>query len=488
MINRRGFLGVSALAGLFPRVTLAEARLPQGSLRRGSGIEGLVKDIVDTPREKLVEEMASRVKKGLAYRELLAALFVANVENIQPRPVGFKFHSVLAINAAHQSSLAGPDSDRWLPIFWSLDSFKGSQADEKKQAADKNKSAWTLPDIEESRVPAATRAKQAFLDALEAWDVPGIDGPTVALARNFGQNEVFELYFRHGMRDFRDIGHKAIYVAGAYRLLSVIGWAHAEPVLRSLSLALQYYAGENPAKSDQDADRPWKFNKTIVGAIPPGWTQGKLDPAATSDLLVALRTADPEAMAKKTVDVLKAGVSPQSVWDALFPAGGEILMRRAGILSIHAMTTLNALRFIFDTSGDDETRRLALLQAASFAPLFRGKLDREVKLDEVEPQTASLEDIFLDVSRDKMAASRKVLGYLKDGGDPKALIDEARRLIFRKGMDAHDYKFSTAILEDSVRLSPVWRDRFLAASVHHLKGSQSPDNGLVSRIREALKA
>jgi hypothetical protein len=481
MIDRRGFLKVSALAGLFPRVSLAETALSPNSIRWGSGIEPLVRLIEETPRDRLLEEVASRVKKGLAYKELLAALFVANVRNVQPRPVGFKFHSVLAINAAHQSSLAGPDTDRWLPLFWSLDNFKNSQADEKK------KTGWTLPPVDESKVPPADQARQAFLDALQNWDVDGIDGPTVALARHFSQNEAFELYFRHGMRDFRDIGHKAIFVAGAYRLLNVIGWQHAEPILRSLSLALQYYTGENPAKADLAEDRPWKFNRTVVRDIPAGWTAGKPVPAATSDLLVVARTADPEAMAKKTVDVLKSGVSPRSIWDALFPAGGEILMRRAGILSIHAMTTFNALRFVYETSADDETRRLALLQAASFAPLFRGKLEKDVQLDQVEPQSATLEEVFVEVSKDKMAASRKVLGYLKDGGDPKALIDEARRLIFTKGMDAHDYKFSAAILEDAALLSPVWRDRFLAASVHHLKGTQSPDNGLVARIRESLK-
>src|SRR5579859_7988456 len=180
MIDRRGFLQVSALAGLFPRVSMAEARLSPASLASGSGLEGLVKLIEETPREKLIEEMALRVKKGQSYREVLAALFIANVQNVQPRPVGFKFHSVLAINAAHQSSLAAPDSDRWLPIFWSLDYFKGSQAEEKK------KSGWTLPPVDESKVPPADQAKKAFVDALESWDVEGIDAPTVALARHFG--------------------------------------------------------------------------------------------------------------------------------------------------------------------------------------------------------------------------------------------------------------------------------------------------------------
>ena len=70
----------------------------------------------------------------------------------------------------------------------------------------------------------------------------------------------------------------------------------------------------------------------------------------------------------------------------------------------------------------------------------------------------------------------------------QAVVDEARRLIFAKGRDAHDYKFSAAILEDSALLSPESRNRLLAASVHYLKGSQAPDNGLTGRIREAMKS
>jgi len=49
---------------------------------------------------------------------------------------------------------------------------------------------------------------------------------------------LFDLFARYGSRDFRDIGHKIIYVAGAFRALEVIGWQHAEPVLRSLTFAL----------------------------------------------------------------------------------------------------------------------------------------------------------------------------------------------------------------------------------------------------------
>ena len=48
-----------------------------------------------------------------------------------------------------------------------------------------------------------------------------------SLARTAGANEIYEMFFRFGARDFRSIGHKAIYVANSCRTLQCIGWQHA---------------------------------------------------------------------------------------------------------------------------------------------------------------------------------------------------------------------------------------------------------------------
>ena len=151
------------------------------------------------------------------------------------------------------------------------------------------------------------------------------------------------------------------------------------------------------------------------------------------------------------------------------------------------------------TSGNDETRRLLLLQNAAFLPLFREEMRdrgevRGLQIDEIEPLPpqatgpAAVREIFADVSRDPMAAFRKVLAYLNADGSPKPLIDMARRLVFLKGNDAHDYKFSSAVLEDFYHTSPSWRRRYLAASVFRLCGSEKRDNDLVRRTRSALSS
>ena len=64
----------------------------------------------------------------------------------------------------------------------------------------------------------------------------------------------------------------------------------------------------------------------------------------------------------------------------------------------------------------------------------------------------------------------------------------ARRLVRAKGRDAHDYKYSSAVLEDVEHLSADWRDRYLAGALCCLKGSTAPDSDLVDRIRHVLPA
>src|SRR6185503_2353226 len=124
---------------------------------------------------QLLEEVGSKIKRGLSYRDLLTALLLAGVRSIQPRPVGFKFHAVLVVNSAHLASLSSPDSERWLPIFWALDQFKSSQAQDVKEGD------WTMRTVDESKVPTADNAKRALVEALENWDEPAADAAVSGL-------------------------------------------------------------------------------------------------------------------------------------------------------------------------------------------------------------------------------------------------------------------------------------------------------------------
>jgi hypothetical protein len=331
---------------------------------------------------------------------------------------------------------------------------------------------------------------------MDRWDV---EAAVAGLARGAGANRIFELFARYGPRDFRSIGHKAIFVANSSRTLRVIGRQHAEPVLRSLAYALLNHRGEpNPADHDLGPDQPWRRNLERVKKIRPGWSRGKPNRAATLDLLGTLRTGSNDEACAQVVNLLNRGISPQSVYDALQLGAAELLMRQPGIVALHAVTSTNALRYIFGAAGNDETRRLVLLQNAAFLPLFRAAMkDRgkvgEARIDQLQPAKVkadapgAVDGVFAARGRNRAEAARQMLGCLDAGLPPQRLIDTARRLIFMKGTNSHDYKFSSAVLEDYYHLSPAWRNRFLAASVYHLRGSAGRDNPLVQRTREAFK-
>jgi hypothetical protein len=162
------------------------------------------------------------------------------------------------------------------------------------------------------------------------------------------------------------------------------------------------------------------------------------------------------------------------------------------------VTSSNALRYAYATSGDERTRQLLLLQNVAFLPLFheamrgRGSVaDR--RIDQLQPEPVAgerdqaLSDIFSAMSRNRGEAASGILGYLQQE-NAESLIDEARRLVFLKGTDSHDYKFSSAVLEDYYCVSPAWRDKYLASAAFHLRGSETRDNQLVERVRSALEA
>lgn len=497
---RRSFLkaaaGTGAAVGLgqlgflshLPPVSAAEAELDAAFVKFRPEIEPLVRLLEDSPRDRLLEEVGARVKNGTTYREVLTALLLAGVRNIQPRPVGFKFHAVLVVNSAHLASQNSPDQDRWLPIFWALDQFKSSQI------RDTEEGNWTMSALDESAVPGSDQARRTFVDAMENWDEAKADVAAAGLARSVGAQEAFDLFCRVGARDFRDIGHKAIYVANSWRTLQNIGWQHAEPVLRSLAYALLEHEGDNPANRDGEADRAGRKNLELLKEIRADWQGGKVNADATNEMLAALRSGSPEDNSRKVVELLNRGVAAQSIWDALFQASSEMLMRKPGIVSLHSCTSTNALHFAHGQTFNDETRRFLLLQNAAFVPMFRDRAGARdgIAIDQLEPlevkagSAQALEEIFADVTSDKLSAARKTLAYLTSSKEPKTFIDSAQRMIYLKGTDSHDYKFSSAVLEDYYHLSPEVRNRFLAASVYWLKGSGAGDSPLVARTRAAI--
>ena len=397
---------------------------------------------------------------------------------------------MLVVNSAHLASISSPDSDRWLPIFWALDYFKVAQA------RDTEEGDWTMSAVDGGRLPGGPVAKAEFEQAMAGWDVEAADRAVSGWSRTAGMSEIFELLFRYGARDLRDIGHKAIFVANSYRTLQCIGWQYAEPVLRSLTYALLNHSGEpNPGQSDLAADRPWRDNQASVADLPPDWANGRVDEGVTRDLLAALRARLDRGRHQPGSRAIATWVcSPIDLGRPLLSAG-ELLMQQPGIISLHALTSTNALNYAFRTTADHSTRQLLMLQNIAFICHFRDRLGRQAVGDLLshfgndEASGGTVNDpatLFSQLRSQPLESANRTYAYLQRGGSPVELINAARRFIFLKGTDSHDYKFSSAVMEDYFHISPRFRDRYLAAATFKLRGADEPDNALVHRIRAAL--
>lgn len=498
----QGTLTAGAVAGMGDFAFLDGLPSAQGAegtskvVRLSLDVEPLARLIEETPQNKVLEKVAEQIGKGASYQQLLAATMLAGVRGIEPRPVGFEFHTVLVMHSAHLAALDAADRDRWLPLFWAIDNFKDSQATKKRK-----RSTWRLRPLTENKLPPSHQAREAFIEAMDNWDVEKADVAVAQLVRTASSTEVAELFWRYGARDFRDIGHKAIYAANGWRTLQTIGWRHAEPVMRSMAYALLQHEGDSPAKRNDGRDMPWRNNLKRAATIRKEWHRGRKDAKAATEIVSHQRSATAEEGSAQVVELLNKKVDPSCIWDGLFLTAGELLMRQPGIVALHCVTTLNALYFAYQTTGNDETRRMMMLQGAAFLPLFRGAMQgrgklRNVQIDKVEPfqggngdkkEAISLESIYRDVSNEPLRAAQKTMGLLQ--ADPERihdLISAGRRLIFTKGNNSHDYKFSSAALEDFYHVSPPWRDRYLAACMHKMRGTRARDNGLVERARAAF--
>ena len=492
-IRRRRFLqsasalglgvGIGGLRSLAP-AHAAEMAVGPDAVRFRPEIEPVVRWIEETPREHVFDVAVDHLRAGLSYRDLLAGLFLAGVRNVQPRPVGFKFHAVLVINSAHLLGQTAGVEDRLLPLFWALDNFKSSQA------KDVQEGDWTLSKVDEGHLPSPGKAKAEFVRAMESWDVEGADAAVAALCRNAGAAEVMEPLFLYGLRDHRDIGHKAIFAMQCWRTLQTVGWAHAEPVVRSLAYGLLDQGGGTP----KTPVGPYDANLANAAKIRDEWTLGKPDPGATRSLLDTLRHASPEDASAEVVAALNRGVAPDSLWDAVNLHAGELMMRAPGIVPIHAVTSANALHYIHGASGDDRTRRLALLQAAGWQPLYRDMMraDRKVAIDALEPITPDADgddavgEVFADLGSDRHKAAGKALGYLARGGSPELIFAAARRLIFHKGRDSHDYKFGAASWEEfRLASDPKWQAPLVASALFNFPTAGTADSPLMDRARAA---
>lgn len=482
-------------AALLP-LTRAQTQVTPELVTFRPEIEPLVRLIERTPREKCAEVFAQQLRSGVAYRQLMAALFLAGVRNVNPRPPGFALHCVFVIHAAHLLSQEAPADVRMLPLFYALDNFKGAVETDAKKPVD------YVMRVLNDKLPPPDRAKAELDAAMDTWEPERAERAAVTLARYHGHGEVFEWMWRYGARDYRNIGHKAIFVANASRTLQSIGWQHAEPVLRSLVLGLLDFGKEQALNGYAWEDQCYHANvrraRETSRKLKAGWSDSVADRSATLGVLDAIRAGDPDKASAEVARRLSEGkLTAGSAWDAVHLASAELRMRSMGgavIGGIHAVSSANALRYAFLSAQDTETRLLMLLQGVGWMGQFwhwtLGTPDRmrAFRIDALEPEEGSVEETLASVPSKLDTAASRALKLARDPASRAALLAAATRVTVSKANEVHYFKYLAALIEDIPLMSAEWQPHMTAATVYYLKGAGEPDAPPMKRAREALQA
>lgn len=461
----------------------------------GIGFEELVALLENTSRGQVLERVSDQIRRGLGREHLLAALFYAATRNLlTSQTFGKEQHLLLYMYPVHRAA----KHLGWRPAMWAVDYFKWAQT------AILEYQAEPMSDLAASALPAASTAGAEFERAMVEFDGARAEAAIVSLYRAGHRERVIEYLLRYGSKDFRHIGHKVIHVANGLRTLEVVGWEHAEVILRSVArtLALHYDV------KGHDADSAWPRNQQLVERMGPNWRDGKMPDEAIVSLIQELRAADANNACDAVLDWLNRGASPEAVWTAMLLSSAELMMSHpTAVEALHAVTASNAAYATFRASKSHKDQQLLLLQNAARVAEFhrytawwaarRKRPARyDVKIEELQPAPLSqarneaVDEIFADIGTTperSLLAARKLMGFLSQ--HPSRLDDIAQRaqeLGFACARDTHDLKLAVAVHEDAVRLPPAWRARFLAACSLRFYGSSAAPKPLTGRIESLL--
>lgn len=450
----------------------------------------LVSVLVNTPRTTLTADVVQQIRNGRIRKQaLIKALLSAGVSHIEPRPVGFKYHAVLMVDAARRLSLQAEGIASWIPILWNVDYFKHSQARSLRI------SGWTLEDAN-AQLPLIGQAPDLFTQSMQAKQWQKADQAITRMARSGSMYAAYELMLEWAVKDFHSIGHKAILLSGVWRCLEYSGWDGSETILRGVTYALLADGNVTADKEKGWWEKDYSENLRLTHKIPGSAFLPAAPEKDTEHLLKKVRQLDARSSSELVAERLQQGLPMQCVWDAVFLAAADAVMNRPNIPMLHCITVSHALYSLWQRTANTTMRRVIPLQALNYVVQMKQQrtdgewnnldiLDLKMKSPASTPLKEQLEQLGNAIGTDHIEARDRLRQYpLNDGW--WTLKQQLNSWLLSKSNKAHDFKYGAAVLETVEWLSPGWRTPYIAACSRLLMGENMPDSSESQKIDEWL--
>jgi hypothetical protein len=439
MISRRDLMRAGVVAA--PASWLGAA-----GLASVPALAPVIEWIEGSSADELLPRAGRALREGTTLESIAAALMVACCRHIPMRQLGFSVHPLWTVTPAWELGRAAGGRARGMALLHALDRFKAHQRKTPEERPP------NLAPAAASQLPGAAVAPARLEAALNDFDEAAADAATVALIRAGRTETLGEIVRRFGCRATGMIGHVQVHVSQLLRAVDAFGPAVAEPTLRTLVCGLTRERGGTGT---------FAANLERARALARVSHDGAAAPPASRALLSLLRMPDADKVSATIAARLGAGLSARATWDALLLAATELTLRHGksgGIFpAFHTVTGLNGFRWIYASSRDELTRRVALLQAAALvadntteAQARASRPVADVALDTLRPTRAgTLASLWETAAHDRPAAAAEALGWFTAGGKREDFAAALRALAFRKADEEHHFKLPQAAIEEA---------------------------------------
>lgn len=484
-MTRTGITRRSLLAAVGATVACASGTGSTMPPRSGPALDPALLEVITEASTDELHEALHRVRADGVDTLLLAVHDLAVRDLVPARLFRRPHHALLVVPAVREVVRRVPASDGWVAVVWAIEYLRRARATDR---------GFVLVPLQSRELPRAADAEAELGDALHGYDAHRADRAITALVRAGARDRAVQRLLHHGSQDFREIGHKLIHVVQGLR--GVVGRddVATEAAMRAMVFTLTLH--DHPV--GHLSDDTWGPNLARGRTLDVDVDAGK---DVTATMLENLRGAGVDDAAVEAIVWLGRGATTQSIWDAVSLFAAELMFNNPdSVEAMHAVTATDAARAAFARLESRETRATALLQAVARVADFRDYAGHWARLrgdapasaiavETLAPRSGSVELAGLvagfsaaDVGV-RIEIAERTLAYASGETQAQALVHAAiEQLPIRVVDDAHDYKLTIAVRDESRRIAPRWRAHYLALCTSRLCSSGRPTSELAHRV------
>ena len=442
-------------------------------------LEPLVDLMQQTPADRLLHELVSRLQSGTDLRQLTAAAALANARTFGGEHYR-GYHAFMAIVPAYQIAMECPEPRRALPVLKVL--YRNSEF---IQSTGGNE---VLHPVTPAELRGAARPGELLREANRQHDAEQADRVFAAMASTATPEESLNDILQFNVEDHASV-HEVVLVWRAWALLDFTGREHAHTLLRQ---SVRQCIGKSQKNQPPDP-RPALLAKLLDEYRLPESATGKrsADDRWVESMCRTILAPNEAQAAEAVAAALAEGFKIEDVGEAISLAANQLVLRqvddwegRMGTRThgdspgVHSSDAVNAWRNIARVSNVRNAAAAMILAGYFVAGMHKPSSDPKSRGHDAEPyphpdqleriRTSEAGKLLSELDgaireNDQLRACALAQKYSTLGHDPRGAFGTLRRYAISEDGRLHGEKYYRTVAEEFATARPAFRSRHLVS-------------------------